>query len=391
MLTPDEIEAKAAKKYYDFLQALVRSENIFPLKVRFGKPSPTADFEKLRQEITSLTSQNFGYTIEFEILNTRRWGVQKLPSQVRFDTEEQFLSALRKTREVELFKRNIADAKTRIHGVQPWLASHVRWVLEFASDWEGVLAVCEYFLSNPRPGLYIRQLPIPVHTKFIKERSEMLSSILMEILPAAAKNPQASTFEERFGLRTLEPTIRFRALDVSVIKRLQMTDERMGLPLDRFRALPASGLRIIITENLMNLECLPHATNALGVWGQGNAAELLNRVDWLSQCEVYYWGDIDEHGYHILARLRKNYPNIRSVMMDIDTLNHFRQLTGDGQKAGAAPSNLVAEEKAAFDEIVQTNRRLEQEKIPLAFSEKVIERHISLLPNAKLNAISLPA
>jgi hypothetical protein len=123
-------------------------------------------------------------------------------------------------------------------------------------------------------------------------------------------------------------------------------------------------LRIIITENLMNFECLPEAANTLAIWGQGNAAELLHKVPWLAGCDVYYWGDIDEHGFQILSRLRSKFPSIRSVMMEVATFEKYRHLTGAGEKAGKPPGNLTAEEQKAYDVVARENLRLEQEKIP---------------------------
>jgi hypothetical protein len=114
----------------------------------------------------------------------------------------------------------------------------------------------------------------------------------------------------------------------------------------------------------MNFECLPDAPNTMAIWGQGNAAELLQKVDWLAHCEVHYWGDIDEHGFQILSRLRGRFPSIRSLMMDITTLEKYRHLTSDGEKAGKPPINLTIEEHAAYEITSRENLRLEQEKIP---------------------------
>lgn len=376
MLTPTEIRSLAERKYYDYLKATVKGESFFPWPIRFGRPSTSDDFAKLCEQTAVLIGGNFGYTIEFEEKNTRRYGVQRLPAQVKFESEEQFIAALGKRHERDLFRANVTATKARLPNVEPWLISHVRWIIEFAADWEGILAVCEYFLRHPRPGLYIRQLPIPVHTKFIQEHKEVLTSLLNAILPEGATNPCGKDFEERFGLKPVEHTIRFRALDEAIIQSFHLTDERMGLPLDRFRTLPAAGLWIIITENLMNLECLPPIPNGMGIWGQGNAAERLARVDWLNSCRVLYWGDIDEHGLCILSRLRATYPGIRSNMMDIHTLKEFRSLCGVGEKVATLPKNLTTEERAAFDAVAEFNLRLEQEKIPLAYSNRALLRQI---------------
>jgi hypothetical protein len=146
----------------------------------------------------------------------------------------------------------------------------------------------------------------------------------------------------------------------------------MGLPLDRFRALPAACLTVIITENLMTLECLPTIPKGLGIFGQGRAVALLERIPWFNQCRVLYWGDIDEHGLQILAGLRNSYPHVQSLMMDIATLEELRHLCGKGEPAGVPPHNLTPSERTVYDEVAKNKLRLEQEKIPLDYSNEKI-------------------
>ena len=324
MLSPAEIQGMAERRYHAYLKSLVTGKPIFPIRIRFGVPSATEGFAKLQKEVTALATGNFGYTIEWEVKKTRKYGTQKLPSQVRFDTEQQFIKALDKEREVQRFRTNLATTLTRLPQLKEWLASRVKWVVEFGHIWNEMLLVCEYFLANPRPGLYARQLPIAVHTKFIQENSKVLANMLGVLLPEGTKM-DGCLFEVRFGLKSLEPLVRFRVLDSTLLSQLGISHSEMGLPLGIFCQLPARSIRVIITENLMNFECLPDIANALGIWGQGNAAELLHAVQWLTGCDVYYWGDIDEHGFHILARLRSKFPGIRSLMMDFAALENFRR------------------------------------------------------------------
>jgi len=363
MLTPAEILRFAERKYPEYLKSLISGDPIFPMRIRFGLPSTTDDFAKLQTDVTALSNQNFGYTIEWEVRNTRRYGQQKLPSQVRFDTAEQFVAALKKSAEVEKFRKNVASTLAQIPPAKEWMISYVKWIVEFGDIWDGILAVCEYFLKHPKPNLYIRELPIPVHTKFIQENSRLLSSLLQAILPPESVN-EGDTFEGKFGLKPLEPLVRFRVLDGALMERLDIRQSELGLPISRFRLLPAKGLRVIITENLMNFECLPDSPNSLAIFGQGNAAELLLRIDWLGHCDVRYWGDIDEHGFHILARMRARFPNIRSMLMDIATLEKHKGLSGTGVTAGKPPVNLTDGERLAFEFVQSNGLRLEQEKIP---------------------------
>jgi hypothetical protein len=375
MLAGKDIRAFAERKYYDALRSVVAAETLFPLKIRFGKPSPTADFAQLRNEVESLANSNFGFSIQWEEKNTRLWGKQRLPTQVLFDSEDQFFSAIQKTKEVEAFKTNIKATLDAFPDARPWLISHVRWVVEFSEAWPGIIAVGAYFLKSPRPNLFVRQLPIPVHTKFIEEHREVINSLLLAILPREHISPQAYSFEDRYGLKKIQPLVRFRLLDPGLVARFNFPDDELGLRLDRFARLPIEGLNIVITENLMTLVCLPAIVGGIGIWGQGNAADLLSGIGWLDRCRVLYWGDIDEHGFHILARLRKALPEVRSVMMNLQTVTDLKDLVGKGEPAGQPPVNLTVEERAAYDVIREKNGRLEQEKIPLHYSIRMIGAH----------------
>lgn len=51
--------------------------------------------------------------------------------------------------------------------------------------WRDTIKVCKYFTEHPRPHLYIRELPIEVHTKYIEENKDLLKSLLDELLPAS--------------------------------------------------------------------------------------------------------------------------------------------------------------------------------------------------------------
>lgn len=39
--------------------------------------------------------------------------------------------------------------------------------------------------------------------------------------------------------------------------------------------------------------------------GAGYGWQALAQAKWLNQCEIYYWGNLDTHGFAILDRLRR--------------------------------------------------------------------------------------
>ena len=52
----------------------------------------------------------------------------------------------------------------------------------------------------------------------------------------------------------------------------------------------------------------------------------LDGVEWLVNCQILYFGDLDTHGLAILSDLRKIYSQTESVMMDVKTFMKFLYL-----------------------------------------------------------------
>ncbi len=114
------------------------------------------------------------------------------------------------------------------------------------------------------------------------------------------------------------------------------------------------------------------------VFGGGYGLDALCKTPWLHNRSVYYWGDIDSHGFTILDRARTHLPQIRSILMDEGTLRESESLW----VAEPSPSRPMvlkgrdAAEQALFDKLVDRHFgfhvRLEQERIPWGYAWKYI-------------------
>lgn len=363
MLNPDDIQRLCERKYSAFLRSLVAASSFFPLEIRFGKPSTTDEWEKLRREISQLAIATIGYRIEWSETSTRKWGKQRFPERVWFESEVEYLGALRKQREVDRFRQNLALTRKLCPQLEEWLQPHATQVIEFDAVWQGLLDVCCYFLKHPLPGLYARELPVPIHTKFIEEHRGILRSLLDHLLPPTAK-VDADRFEERFGLRFDEAVVRLRTLDPSNSPfGVHFTD--ISVPVSELRRTNWHDFTVVVAENKMNFLTLPPVSRGIGIWGGGGAAELLTSLDWLAQCQVFYWGDIDIHGFHILSRLRRCFPQTVSVMMDERTLDEFRHVAVVAKPSPHENvSGLTPSERVAYARVRDGVLLLEQERIP---------------------------
>ncbi|MCA9981796.1 MAG: hypothetical protein KDD89_13215, partial [Anaerolineales bacterium] len=329
MLSPAEIKQKARRKYNAFLRSLITKELFFPLEVSFGRPKSTADYATLRREVTQLRDgskevRGFGYTIEWQTTQTRQYGTQTLPQKVYFETAADYLRLLGKQKEAERFDTAVSHTLTQFPLLRDWLIQYPQRVIKWLAVWPDLLTVCAYFVAQPPPHGYIRELPIPVHTKFIEENEAILRYLLDELLPAEAVQQEAMTFAERFYLRQVEPLVRLRLLDGSLQKELGWPSDALGLPLTAVAENDLSAYTIVIIENQMTYLTFPALPRAIAIWGQGYSVLNLARVSWLNGAQIYYWGDLDVQGFEILAGLRAHFPAVQSLLMGTETLAAFQ-------------------------------------------------------------------
>jgi hypothetical protein len=195
--------------------------------------------------------------------------------------------------------------------------------------WPGILDVVEYLCTHPRPGCYVRALPVPLPTKFIEAHEAAIGAIL-SVLPAANYDPSRTTFARRCGMKEDEPLLRGRFLCPELQRRCGFPTSDVTLPVPAWAALAfPQGSRVIACENKINFLALPAIPNALALFSGGGAGgSMLGELDWLGGTKFIYWGDLDPCGLGILAQIRGALPHTRSVLMDHETLRlHHAHLT----------------------------------------------------------------
>ena len=127
----------------------------------------------------------------------------------------------------------------------------------------------------------------------------------------------------------------------------------------------------------MTYLAFPLAGDAIAVFGDGYAVNVLARLGWLAALDLTYWGDLDTHGFAILNRLRHRFPHARSILMDRDTLlAHQSQWVTEKTPTKAALDLLTPAEQDLYQDLVDGTFgpavRLEQERVGFASLEHVL-------------------
>ena len=251
-----------------------------------------------------------------------------------------------------------------------WIAAHPQRVIDYHGHWPDLLAVCAYFVKHPRPGCYIRELPIRVHTKFIEQHTGILRELLETLLSPEAIQPDAKTFTQRFGLRDDESFVRVRFLGNQLFRNYGLPLTDLSLPHSQFAQLTSLQTeRCLVTENKMVFLTLPNFSYTFAIFGEGFTVGSLSAIPWLAHCPIFYWGDLDAHGFQILSLLRATFPHVISLMMDEVTLQTFSNFCVKGTPCTVQQlSHLTSEEHALFRYLARENLRLEQERIDHAYA-----------------------
>lgn len=369
MITPQEIKKQCINWWKDFLVSEMTEQPFFPREItRIGRITSKDILLRLDEHKAAIaelqrSALQWGYTLEMHEKNFDKIGNQTIPGRILIPSADVYLRILRRKDELNIFSRNWQIIRREMPQLIEWCQRNPNRLISH-NTWEDTLNVCYYFQTHPCPNLYIRELPIDIHTKYIEEHKDLIRSLLDALLPTSAIRSEGKTFEERYGLKSAEPLIRIRFLDASLAPIANWTD--ISLPLSSFRQLNCSCHRMFVAENKMNFLTLPQLPGSIAVWsGGGFNISYLKGIPWLSDIQSYYWGDLDAQGMQILNQFRNYYPTATSLLMNWETFHAYRHLMKYGTPAPAQLlPRLTEDEQSLYHFLLENNLRLEQERIP---------------------------
>jgi hypothetical protein len=372
MIQPDDIRRSAGNLYAEFLRDWLKGgQSFFPRVIRGRKKLPADDLATAIDLVHRLRSESkevrgYGYSVRWEEVNSRSLGRNQFPSQILFETQDDFVRFIGKRDEFATFAAAATELQASYPQLAPWIRSHVQVLIDLANELPGLLHVLRHFETNPRPAYFARELPLPVDTKFIEGHQRVLREWFDLVLPPQSIRADENHFERRYGLRYPEPHILLRFLDIEIQRELGFPCSELSLPLETVRSLSVVRTSAIIVENKVNLLTLPSIPRFIGLGALGDGVTLLGRIPWLEAARVIYWGDIDVEGFEILSAVRAHYPHAESFLMDEQTLGTWGHLALPGNGFVRDVQRLSNGERAALSRCCAENIRLEQERIPHA-------------------------
>ena len=388
--TPADLRLQVQKLWERgvILADLARGGGTFPKRLALKRPtsSETRDnFEAVRAWSASLRSARHIRTTMRQSRH-RVFGTNALPHQAWVDSAEAAAEMIGKRQDVADYRELLRTVAERQPILVDWLARRPLRALELRHDWRMLLGVVDWLQAHPRPGIYLRQMDAgDVDTKFVEKHRGVLAELLDLALPPSAIDASktgSSGFAQRYGFKPKPERVRFRILDpdCALLPWHDGEDgQELTLGIESFAALDLPIWRVVVTENEVNYLALPPMAGTIAVFGSGYGFETLGQASWLSRCRLYYWGDIDTHGFAILDQLRGHFENAESLLMDVRTFLRFRPLWGREQNPTLRNlARLSQPERELYDDLRNDaygpNLRLEQERIGFEWVREALDK-----------------
>jgi hypothetical protein len=369
-------------RYESTLKRLLSGENPFPVAIPYKRPRRAGDPAALVSLKTFLRGQSkaengFGPTVVLEETRTARFGMGILAGDIFFESLDDLTRYIGKKAEADRILTHAKIVTEAFPEARPWTVRHIGKLAEKDPPaWDGIVKAVAFFRENPKPWVYPREIQLGQHTKFLEENYSSVIGLLLQVAPNAL-NTAATTWQDRLGLRSSSQMIEGRFLDAGLAPELP---QHMLVPVqDWNRCAFAGPTWVLITENRTTFLTLPPIPGCLALLGKGYAVTRLAQIEKLASAPVFYWGDIDQHGFEILASLRHVLPRIRSCLMDEETLAQCSGLTGEENVQGTLPAefvaaNLTPAELGLWKICAVRHIRLEQENVPLQVSQSILSK-----------------
>ena len=378
----DDIRRSANNKYKEFLRSVASlyllsvPQPFFPWTYKGSKGKKTDSYDTTRSLYSELYASSKeknskGYILITEKVNTRSYGEQTVVKEIVISNEEDYLWFIGKEKEYKQFLSALGELKVcfishsfDLKDLNDWVKQNLDFLQEKKEDgyYGSLFSVLIWLMENRFSNLYIREIPLPVHTKFIEENE----GVILSLYRAVTKDEKVLSFEDTFGLRKKENLIRYR---------MNNSKEETGLRISDFRRINSfedmkSIRRVYVVENEIVYLTFPLPADAMCIFGGGFASSSLSKADWLSEKEIYYFGDEDEHGFEILGVFRSIFPHVRSFLMDEKTYRDHIEYAVKGRSATSLYDSYLSPSEL---EVLNTLRRnpgkgrLEQERISVEY------------------------
>jgi hypothetical protein len=366
MITPTELLEKANKSFFKIISSQLKGETVFPWLIPSNKKISGSNYTDWKNDLVPLyqkskEAKRVGYSIDWKqkIINNTK---QSIPSRIYFETFEDYIHFVGKKDDFNKIKEALTTVSTEFPLLRNWAENNPMLLLNYHSLWANIIQVCKYLTDHPPPHqFYIRELPVPVHTKFIEDHTSILKELLDIILPVDWISREEKAFTLRYGFKKPHIRAQIRVLDDSLKSVLGY--EECSLPLDDAAWLQWTPKKVFIIENQVCYLTFPKVKDAVAIFGEGFKSKLSKYIPWLEKTDLFCWFDLDAAGFEMLNMIRQQYSHTKSLLMDSLTFHKYEAFALENKTTRKILPNLNHDEALLYSFLIANNKRLEQERI----------------------------
>ncbi|HOG04005.1 MAG TPA: DUF2220 family protein [Accumulibacter sp.] len=387
MKLPEDVRQTLARRFQSkHREWLVgdAGESQWPLEVTLGVPTEQAALRQVDGVRAWVSAWQGWQGVGTLSWCDRRWkalGVQRLPEKL----------ALRGPEDVAMWAGESARwerAQSRYQALivrWPVLAQQLPRYFDVLADYgdadyQRLAEMLDWIAKYPQSGLYPRQLPVSgLDSKWLDGRKGLLTDLVAVIQEDSSGDLD---FYRRCGLKAPPLLVRMRVLDQALRAHVGGVGD-ITAPVDDLAGISWPVSHVFIVENLQTGLAMSDMPGTVVFMRLGYNVDVLARLPWLARAKCIYWGDLDTHGFAILHRARSYIPELKSVLMDEETLLRHQALWVDeaAQHSAAELTLLTEEEQQLYRDLKQQrwgqNVRLEQERIDWTAAWNVLQRSLA--------------
>ena len=384
MISYQEIIQKIKNKENQYLTSIIEGKDFFPFSIPCDKKesgdylSDAALYKELGKKSKNMIGK--GYRIITNRDENPNIKTSTKIKQIIIESEDDFLYLIRKEHEGSEFKNTIQKFRSHFDSetVDRYLLKNKKSLFKSDSSFvDNSIELSVFLVSNPSSMMYPREIPVRCDTKFLEKNLTAFKTFISyfrDIDKSADKWQQ-------LGLVNPEYTVSLRSGDSFIVKTSQSSFKCPILSVEpsSLGALEGQFDKVFILENKTTFYTFPLKEKELAIYCGGFGILILKNISFLRSSPVYYFGDIDEHGFAILSKFRELYNDVRSFCMDMETIKEYESNLIEGESYPGEIQMLVEGEIEALNYIRDhringCSSRIEQEKISQSFIEKRLQR-----------------
>ena len=429
LINPESALQSLRRKFERNWPAWVLGEGRWPLTVKLGLPTEAEALSNLAQFRYWLSEwQNSSHTsqIIWRQVTWPRMGRHQLPDKLCYSTPEELADSL----DFRKFWQNIKSRAETIfedNTFQKTLPQASLRQLADLNDQDFTIMqfLLQWLQQNPCSHLLPRQIPVAgMHSKWLEEHYTLVARLWTHIhksinpaepytqvscqieLSSRRQGASEETIRDLYGdervtkattprnqiNKTLGLRNKPQKLRVAVlcpqIRSLVANLRYLGPSIEDLANSPLANIvsKVLIIENIETAIACQDLEKTIVIYGLGYHVEALASLLWLSQKSLFYWGDIDTHGLAILNRLRHYFPDVKSLLMDKETLFTFQPQWVKENSIYTGDYSYLSKTEAELGSLLQSNpelnsMRLEQERIAWDYAWNRIRKQLSPLPD----------